>query len=57
MNNFRIKITDDNGDMHIYTEATKIEIVNNQIEIDYEDQHVTHSMEQMDEITIKTNLR
>ena len=55
MNSFRVKITEDNGDMHIYTEATKIEIVNNQIKIDYEDQRVTHSMDQTDEITIKNN--
>lgn len=55
MNSFRVKITEDNGDMYIYTEATKVEIVNNQIKIDYEDQHVTHSMDQTDEITIKTN--
>ena len=55
MNNFRIKIIEDDGNMHIYTEATKIEIVDNQIKVEYEDQHATHMLDQTDEITIKTN--
>ena len=55
MTNFRVKIVEDTGDMHIYTEASKIEIVNDQIGIVYEDQHATHSLDQIDEITIKAN--
>ena len=55
MTNFKVKITEQTGDIHIYTEASKIEIVNDRIEVDYEDQHVTHLLDQADEITIKTN--
>lgn len=55
MTNFKVKITEQTGDIHIYTEATKIEIVKDRVEVDYEDQHATHLLEQTDEITIKTN--
>lgn len=53
MSNFNIKITEGNGDVNIYTDASKINITNNKIEIDYEDTNATHQMDCVDEVIIK----
>ena len=57
MTNFNIRVVESGGDIHIYTEATSINISNDKIEIDYRDccreEHATHSTDLANEIIIK----
>ena len=55
MSNVRIKITDTEGYIHIYTVASRVEIDNDRVDVDYEDQHASHLLDHTDEITIKVN--
>lgn len=53
MCNFNVKIVEDDGDVHIYTDASMIDIEDGKIKIDYKDQHATHLIDTADEIVIK----
>lgn len=55
MNDFRVKIVDEKGDVDIYTNANAINIDDEKIVVDYEDQRAIHQLDCTDEITIKMN--
>ena len=55
MNTFNIRIIEDDGDTHIYTDASKIGIVDNTISIDRDNERNIHRLDEADEIIIKTN--
>ncbi len=55
MSKFNVKIVEDDGNTHIYTEASKINIVEDIISVDYEDERAIHQLDKADEIIIKTN--
>lgn len=42
MNNFKVTIVEENGDLDIYTEATAIDIDKKEIKVTYEDKQATH---------------
>lgn len=55
MNDFRVKIVDEKGDVDIYTNANAINIDDEKIVVDYEDQQAIYQLDCTDEITIKRN--
>lgn len=55
MNDFRVKIVENSGDISIYTNATSIAINGERIVVKYEDQKETHLVDLTDEITIEKN--
>ena len=55
MNDFRVKIVENGGDISIYTNATSIAINGERIVVKYEDQKETHLVDLTDEITIEKN--
>lgn len=55
MNDFRVKIVDEKGDVDIYTNAITINIDDEKIVVDYENQRAIHQLDDTDEITIKRN--
>lgn len=55
MNDFRVKIVDEKGDVDIYTNANAINIDDEKIVVDYEDRRAIHQLDCTDEITIKRN--
>lgn len=55
MAKFNIKITDVNGDTHIYTDPYNIIVNNDTIKVDYEDKSVDHNPDLVYEIVIKPN--
>ena len=55
LNDFRVKIVDEKGDVDIYTNANAINIDDEKIVVDYEDQRAIHQLDCTDEITIMRN--
>ena len=55
MNDFRVKIVENSGDISIYTNATSIAINGERIVVEYEDQKETHLVDLTDEIVIEKN--
>ena len=55
MNDFRVKIVENSGDISIYTNATSIAINSERIVVEYENQKETHLVDITDEITIEKN--
>lgn len=55
MNDFRVKIVENSGDISIYTNATSIAINGERIDVEYEDQKETHLVDFTDEIVIEKN--
>lgn len=55
MNDFRVKIVENSGDISIYTNATSIAINGERIDVEYEDQKETHLVDLIDEIVIEKN--
>lgn len=55
MNDFRVKIVENSGDISIYTNATSIAINAERIVVKYEDQKETHLVDLTDEIVIEKN--
>lgn len=57
MNRFNVRIVEDNADTSIYTDVTKIGIVDDTITIDYEDgkEQASHQLNMADEVTIKAS--
>lgn len=55
MNDFRVKIVENSGDISIYTNANSIAINGERIVVEYEDQKETHLVDLTDEIVIKKN--
>lgn len=55
MNDFRVKIVDEEGNTDIYTNATMINVDDEKIVVDYENQRAIHQLDSADEITIKRN--
>lgn len=55
MNDFRVKIVENSGDISIYTNATSIAINGERIAVEYEDQKETHLVDLIDEIVIEKN--
>lgn len=55
MNDFRVKIVDEEGNTDIYTNATMINVDDEKIVVDYENQRAIHQLDGADEITIKRN--
>ena len=55
MNSFIVRIIEDDANTHIYTDASKIGIVDDKIMIDYEDgdERAIHQLDRADEIIIK----
>lgn len=52
MNISKVKVTDSRGDVNIYTDVSKVEISNDLMDVEYENTHATHSLEDTDEIVI-----
>lgn len=50
----KVTITEDNGDINIFTDVSSITIVDDKIEIDYEDQNAAFLMDHTNEIVIKS---
>lgn len=57
MTDFNIRITEINGDVGIYPEATSIGIVDNTIEVVWDGDHAVYSMDEVDEIVVRVNHR
>ena len=55
MNDFRVKIVENSGDISIYTNATSIAINSERIVVEYENQKEAHLVDITDEITIEKN--
>lgn len=56
MANYNVRVKDIEGDIHSYPEASKIEIVNDQILIEYlETESTTHMLDLTDEVIIRVN--
>ena len=57
MNSCIVRISEDDANTHIYTDASKIGIVDDKIMIDYEDgdERAIHQLDRADEIIIKAN--
>ena len=55
MKKFNVRITDDSENISIYPEATNIIINNDVISVDYDNENFEHQMDEVDEITIKSN--
>ena len=56
MSTFNVKILEENGDIDIYSEATACSILGGDIVVLYgEKKYATHTLEVIDEITIKKN--
>lgn len=57
MNRFKIRITDDEENIHVYTDVSKIDILDNKIKIVREDgsEHKTHRLDRVDEMHIKAD--
>ena len=55
MNDFRVKIVENSGDISIYTNATSIAINSERIVVKYEDRKEIHLVDLTDEITIEKN--
>lgn len=57
MSSFIVRIIEDDANTHIYTDASKIGIVDDKIMIDYEDgdELAIHQLDRADEIIIKAN--
>ena len=55
MNDFRVKIVENSGDISIYTNATSIAINGERIVVEYEDQKETQLVDLADEIVIEKN--
>ena len=55
MNDFRVKIVENSGDISIYTNATSIAINGERIDVEYEEQKETHLVDLTDEIWIEIN--
>lgn len=57
MTNFFVRIIEDDENTHIYTEATKININDDKILVDYNDgdDSAIHQLNRADEIIIKAN--
>lgn len=56
MSTFNVKILEENGDIDIYSEATACTILGQNVVVLYgENNYATHTLEVIDEITIKKN--
>ena len=57
MSSFIVRFIEDDATTHIYTDASKIGIVDDKIMIDYEDgdERAIHQLDRADEIIIKAN--
>ena len=55
MTKFRIKIVEDNGNTHIYTDASRVHINDDVIEVDYEGTCAVCPMDQVDDVRITKN--
>lgn len=56
MSTFNVKILEENGDIDIYSEATACSILGENVVVLYgEKDHASHTLEDVDEITIKKN--
>ena len=56
MSTFKVKILEENGDIDIYSEATACTILGQNVVVLYgEKDYATHTLEVIDEITIKKN--
>lgn len=57
MRDFNVRVVEDDANINIYTNVSRISIVDDVIMIDYEDgdERAVHSMDRADEITIKAN--
>ena len=55
MANFNVRIIEDDESIHIYTDVSKIGIVDNTISVDYEygDERAIHQLDRTEEINIK----
>lgn len=53
MTKYLVRITDDEGDIHIYTDASSIEVNENSVDIAYVDGDALHIPDRVDEIVIK----
>ena len=56
MSTFNVKILEENGDIDIYSEATACTILGQNVVVLYgEKNYAAHTLEDIDEITIKKN--
>lgn len=55
MNDFRVKIVENSGDIDIYTNASSIAINGERIVVKYGNRKETHLVDLTDEITIEKN--
>ena len=55
MTNYHVTVTEINDDINIYPDATKVEIKENKIYVEFEDRQESHHLHETNEIVIKTN--
>ena len=52
---YTVHITEDNGDVSIFTNATSVDIRDGVVEVAWDDECTVYSLEQLDELIVRIN--